>query len=66
MSLKLTFLALKKSGTSCPKWGEGVEVFGQNLKEQLLPLEILASSSTDLQFMETIIIITISLTLPIQ
>ena len=29
MSLKLTFLALKKSGTSCPKWGvgeRGVEV----------------------------------------
>ena len=23
MSLKLTFLALKKSGTSCPKWGVG-------------------------------------------
>ena len=24
MSLKSTFLAFKKSGTSCPNWGEGI------------------------------------------
>ena len=35
MSLKLTFLALKK-WYKLSKMGEGVEVFGQNSKEQLL------------------------------
>ena len=36
MSLKLTFLALKKSGTSCPKWGGGTGEFGQNPEKQQL------------------------------
>ena len=36
MSLKSTFLAFKKSGTSCTNWGKEGGLFGQNPKEQQL------------------------------